>query len=270
MEYNINFEEIRDKVFINMPIDKIGRYIGLVEKHRFNLEISIDYSMDNFSLSEIRDYAARLNELGIRMTVHAPYNEIFLGAPDKLIREASLKRMDLAFEVIGFFNPLSVVVHLNFENRRFGFFYDEWLSLTLDNIKKYINKCIEMGSILVIENVYEETPDVILEIISAMNGYPVYHCVDVGHVNAFSDSDLQMWIDKTSGFIRQFHLHDNDGTDDAHDAIGNGNINFNLIVDFISNMEKVPIITLEPHTEENLWRSLHEIKRIGLVDVIKR
>jgi hypothetical protein len=74
-------------------------------------------------------------------------------------------------------------------------------------------------------------------------------------VSAFSDTRLP------DGSMPQpvnppFHLHDNDGTRDHHLPIGSGSIRFGLVRDFIAKMKEKPIITLEPHSEEDIWRTL--------------
>lgn len=262
-------DEIAQRVFVNMPFKDIGKHMALIEEYTFNLEIGIDYhAIDSFSSTIFKETAERLRSLGISMTVHAPYNEIFLGAPDRMIRDASLLRMESAFELIPCFSPLSVVIHLNYEERRFGFIYEEWLSLIIPPMKRYAERCGEMGAVLAIENVYEEKPDAMAEVFEALDGYPVSHCLDVGHLNAFSDTGIGEWIEKMGGYIAHFHLHDNDGSSDSHSPIGRGNIDFKLIGDFITGMDKIPLITLEPHNEEDLWVTLEGFKGVGLYDVL--
>jgi sugar phosphate isomerase/epimerase len=264
-----SLDEITRGVFINMPLRDIGEHMSLIEKYPFNLEIGMDYySIDNLSSKIIRKTAERLKGSGISMTVHAPYNEIFLGAPDRMIRDASLLRMESAFELIPWFSPLAVVIHLNYEERRFGFIYDEWFSMIIPALKRYAERCGDMGAFLAIENVYEESPDAMASVLEALDGYPAYHCLDVGHLNAFSDTGIDEWIEKMGRYITHFHLHDNDGSEDSHSPIGSGNIDFKLVGDFISTMEKRPLITLEPHNEKDLWATLSGFKRMGLVDVL--
>ncbi|MDY6970308.1 MAG: TIM barrel protein [Spirochaetota bacterium] len=266
MKLNDRTRRIIDRVFINMPIRLINdKYLRLIEKHRINLEIGLDYySLDNYSYSYIRTLAEQLKKFGTIMTVHAPFNEIFLGAPDRLIREASLSRMDEAFELAQYFSPQSIVMHLNFEMRRFGFIYDEWFANIIPNLKVYAERCREIGAILAIENVYEETPDAMISIMNNLEEYPVCHCMDVGHVNAFSSVGIPDWIEKTESFICQFHLHDNNGYEDTHAPIGHGNIDYSVIVEVVSKMKRPSIITLEPHSQEDLWRTLKGFEQIGL------
>lgn len=269
MKKNNLHDEIARRVFINMPFKDIDRHMALIEGYPFNLEIGVDYySIDNFSAKTFRETAERLRSLGISLTIHAPYNEVFLGAPDRMIRDASRMRMESAFKLIPCFSPISVVMHLNYEERRFGFVYEKWFSLVIPPLKQYAEICGEMGAVLEIENVYEEKPDAMGEVFEALDGYPVSHCLDVGHLNAFSDTGIGEWIAEMGRYITHFHLHDNDGASDSHSPIGRGNVDFKLVRDFISGMEKKPLITLEPHCEEDLWVTLEGFKKFGLYDVL--
>ncbi len=258
------------KVFISMPAKKIDdHYWKLIERNRLNLEIGLDSaSLDTLGKGRLADIARGLKDLGLAATVHAPFNEIFLGAPDRLVREAAIARLDGAFDIAEAFAPRAVVVHLNFEERRFRYLYDNWMELVIPNIIRYAERCAAMGALLSLENVYEETPAAMAEVFERLKRYPVGHCLDVGHVSAFSYTPLAGWFDATGPYIRHFHLHDNDGTRDGHLPIGSGSIRFDMVRDFIAKMKEKPIITLEPHSEDDIWRTLDGFVSTGLLDAM--
>jgi sugar phosphate isomerase/epimerase len=266
------YKEIIKGVFICMPLINLDeRYTKLIKEYRFNLEIGIDFrALDRFPARYFRKTADRLLDLGISTTVHAPFHELFLGAADRLVRKAAVKRIDAAFKAAEYFAPKSVVVHLNFEEKRFRFIYDEWFSQIVPNLKRYAEKCGKMGAFLSIENVYEEVPDAMIEVFSELKDYPAFHCLDVGHLNAFSKTNLDIWLQSMGSYIRQFHLHDNDRTNDTHSPIGTGNIDFNKIRTFISKMNTKPVITLEPHTEEDLWKTLDGFRDAGFPGAVAK
>jgi sugar phosphate isomerase/epimerase len=259
-------------VFICIPLINLNeRYLELIKKYRFNLEIGIDFrALDRFSDEYFKRTAKSLLKLGIRTTIHAPFHELFLGAPDSFVRKAAVKRMDAAFKAAEYFRPKSVVVHLNFEERRFRFVFDEWFGQIVPNLKRYAEKCDKMGAFLSVENVYEETPDAMIEIFSELKDYPAYHCLDVGHLNAFSKTTLEVWLKSLGKHIRQLHLHDNDAANDTHSPIGTGKIDFGRIRTFISGMDPKPLITLEPHTEEDLWTTLDGFRKTGLLWAVEK
>lgn len=262
-------QEIRDalrRVFITMPVRLIDeRYIHLIESYRMNCEIVLDFrALDAYPRTYLRGLAKRLQALGIRMTVHAPFHEIFLGAPDMLVREAAVERMDRAFAAAALFRPESIVVHFNYEDRRFGFLYEEWLANIIPNLKRFAEKAGAMGSFMALENVYEENPRAMKEALGMLRGYPAWQCLDTGHVNAFSRTGLRAWLKQMGPFIRQMHLHDNDGSGDSHGHIGSGTVDFGLVADFISRSKVKPLVTLEPHSEEDIWKTLRGLHAKGL------
>ena len=78
-------------------------------------------------------------------------------------------------------------------------------------------------------------------------------CLDTGHLNVFSSAELNVWIQRLGPFIRQIHIHDNDGFLDQHLPPGQGNIDFNPLFRFLEGrVDDPPLITLEPHREEDL------------------
>lgn len=255
------------QVFITMKArDFERRFAPFVERWRMNCELVLDHhALDSFAKKDFRRIAKYLSSLGVRRTIHAPFQELFLGAPDILVRKAAMERLDYAFDIAGLFNPESIVLHLNYEEKRFGFVYAEWIKNIIHNLACFAKKAETMGAMLALENVYEETPDTMREVLSRLSGKNVGCCLDVGHVNAFSHAALRQWLAKTGEFIRQFHLHDNDGRKDAHWPIGDGNIDFSRVARYISSAKHAVLVTLEPHTEAHIWKTLEGFCAKGLL-----
>jgi sugar phosphate isomerase/epimerase len=80
---------------------------------------------------------------------------------------------------------------------------------------------------------------------------------------AFSLEDLSVWLQSLGKHIEQLHLHDNLGTQDDHLALGEGQIDFRLLLKHVKGKKSdPPIITIEPHREEDLWPSLEYLEGI--------
>ena len=54
-------------------------------------------------------------------------------------------------------------------------------------------------------------------------------CVDIGHAN--TTGQLDQILDATEGRIMNIHIHDNDGKQDQHLTVGDGNIDFRHVLD---------------------------------------
>ncbi|MDH7592758.1 MAG: sugar phosphate isomerase/epimerase family protein [Methanomicrobiales archaeon] len=79
--------------------------------------------------------------------------------------------------------------------------------------------------------------------------------LDIGHahLNDCLDKFLEMPI-------AHFHLHDNDGKEDTHSAIGKGNIDFGRVIDAMGRSRAAPIVEVE--TYEGTVESLGALRRM--------
>jgi sugar phosphate isomerase/epimerase len=259
-------------VHISMPFGKLdAAMLALVGEHRLNLEIGINHhALDTYTPDGFRAVATALADAGISTTVHAPFQELFPGAPDRLVRETARARLDAAFDLAPLFRPASVVMHLNFEYRRFGFVHRDWLARTAVEIDRYAERAAGMNALLCLENVYEESPDIFGEVFAKITAKNVRHCLDVGHLSAFSRIGLAEWLAGAGRFVGQFHLHDNDGSGDRHAPLGEGSVDFAAVRDFMAGMGAVPIVTLEPHTEPDIWKTLAGFSALGFPEVLEK
>jgi sugar phosphate isomerase/epimerase len=87
-------------------------------------------------------------------------------------------------------------------------------------------------------------------------------CFDIGHQFVFGKVSLDSWIDMLGPYIGQLHLHDNSGSKDEHLPLGSGKIDFYPLIGFLKKRKKLPLITLEPHKEADLWLSMEYLSRM--------
>lgn len=63
-----------------------------------------------------------------------------------------------------------------------------------------------------------------IEIFREVDNPRLRMCLDVGHVNAYSPVPVEEWVSACAEFLSHFHIHNNDGSQDAHCAPGEGTI----------------------------------------------
>lgn len=100
--------------------------------------------------------------------------------------------------------------------------------------KDFLRK--DPGVQIVLENVLEETPDMLLNIVKGVGDSRLRLCLDIGHVNAYSKTPVTDWLKAWASYISHFHIHNNDGTQDQHHALQDGNI---PMKDFLLRAEKL-------------------------------
>jgi sugar phosphate isomerase/epimerase len=183
------------------------------------------------------------------------------GAVDKKILKATRDRLKEAFDLIPIFDPLSVVFHTGYDRKRYHEVDDEWLETAVETWTPLVKGLEGSRTTLMIENVYERTPRMLLRLLNSLDKQKVGFCFDTGHMSAYSETSMEGWLKVLGPFIKELHLHDNNGIQDDHLAIGRGKINFEFLFAYIEENGSKPIITLEAHKEKWMLESLDTLSR---------
>ena len=80
------------------------------------------------------------------------------------------------------------------------------------------------GVEIVLENVLEDDPRWLLDIVAGVDDPRLRLCLDIGHVNAYSSVPLTDWLELWAPYLSHLHIHNNDGSRDEHRALNEGTI----------------------------------------------
>jgi sugar phosphate isomerase/epimerase len=254
-----------DKIQVNIPFTMLfASHLGRFIQHKINPEIGLSFdALEDYSVADYTNIAERLHKHGLNITLHAPFLDLSPGSPEPAVRSITRHRFEQMLGLVPIFKPKTVVCHTGYDWKRYWPMTETWLENSLE-IWSWLGANVQaQGGQLVLENVYEHDPEVMRIIIERLEPQNVGFCLDIGHQAVFARCSLEQWIDVLGPFLRQVHLHDNCGDRDDHLALGNGNINFSKLFKLLSSrINERPIITLEPHKEQDLWPSLEYLRKI--------
>jgi sugar phosphate isomerase/epimerase len=255
------YARLLERVQVNAPYRQlVDKYLKLFVKYSINPEIGFDASaLDTYSEAAMVEVARFMAENGRTVTFHGPFMDLAPGGLDETIRKATVNRLQQTLELVPLFGPPSVVFHAGYDASRYHAHREEWLSRSLATWEVLIKVAEEMGVVIHLENVYEQTPEMILSLIEKISSEYLGFCLDMGHMNVFGEVPLAEWLDALGPYLKEVHLHDNDGLRDAHAPIGSGTVPFEELFQYLRDKEMKPLITLEPHEEATLWRSLESL-----------
>ena len=266
MQSNDNFSKLsRSKqallrqVQVNIPFKMLYEtYLDRFLGYELNPEVGIDAgALERFDFSDFQRIAEKLQAHHLSITLHGPFIDLSAGSTDPAIKAVTRSRFEQLLKLVPVFRPRAVVCHAGYDWKRYGYAREEWIESSLDTWSWLAGSLVEQGSRLMLENVYEKEPQDIGIILEGLKNQNVGFCLDAGHLFAFGNGELEPWLEGLGSYIGQLHLHDNHGSNDEHLPLGQGNIDFkHLFAYLISNDLPRPIITLEPHREEDLWPSL--------------
>jgi len=257
--------QIKSHVHVNIPFEMLHTsYLPIFLEQGINPEIGFDaHSLDRYEHTHFADIARQLQRRGLLITLHAPFADLSPGSPDPGIRQWTRHRFEQTLGAVACFMPRTVVCHAGYDAKRYQEGRAQWIEKSLEMWSWFAGELHRAGTRLMIENAYEEDPQDIRAIFEGLSDLGVGFCLDMGHQAAFGRVPLERWLAILGPYLGQVHLHDNHGGGDEHLALGKGTIDFAPLFRAIgAGGKEPPVITLEPHREEDLWPSLTFLERI--------
>lgn len=253
--------------FINAPFHQLQQgMLDFFVQNRLQPEVGLEGDcLWNVSIDDFRNTAETLQKNGLACTLHAPFFDLAPGAIDEKIRKVTREKLRRAFDLIPLFKPRSIVCHLGYEENKHSYKFEKWLKYATETWRGLIDIAAQHNTLVMFENTYEVTPEIHHKLLTDLDSPHVKYCLDTGHLMAYAGTSWQLWLDRLLPWLGQLHLHDNNGKRDDHIAIGTGLFDFKELFAFLRDNKQQPIITLEPHSKEDLWMSLKNINDMDLL-----
>lgn len=212
---------------------------------RYNLGMEIAEYCTAWNMDERfaeTDVSVRRKIEGIpNRVLHAPFNELFPCAIDPKARELAASRYRQAIGLAKQYGATKVIIHGGYNP---WIYYPVWYrSQSILFWKDFLKD--DPGVEIVLENVLETEPDLLLDIIKGVDHSKLRMCLDVGHVNAYSKTSVMDWLKACAPYISHFHIHNNDGSWDTHCALNNGSIPMRELLNRAETLCPGATITLE-------------------------
>lgn len=263
-------DRIKKRCFINAPwYDLKEKYLDFFLEQGIQPEIGLEglclYNEDRKNFVRV---AASLEKRGLSCTLHAPFFDLTPGGLDPYLLEKTREKLHIAFDLITVFRPCSIVCHLQFELNKHGYVFDEWFTAAFATWVQLLDKARKHNVPVMFENTYEKDPSTHKNLLQRLNSEFAGFCLDTGHLLAFAGSTWQEWLPEMLPWLGQLHVHDNNGQSDEHLAPGRGIFDFTSLFKYLKRHNCHPILTFEPHSEEDLKQTFSYLEETGLLDNI--
>lgn len=232
-----------------------------------NLKVHAEFSfssndVDQLKNDELNRIAEAINKIQASSTIHAPFFDLNIASVDKMIRNISYKRLVWALNTAQKLGSTIVVIHPAYGNLDSMNRFDKWFELAAPSLEKLVKKAQELQIKIAFENIYDSCPDYLAKLCQQFDTDTVGICFDVGHYNIFSETSIYKWLETIGNKIIEVHLHDNDGTYDQHLAIGDGNLNYQPLVEWLNSLPEAsfPALTLEVKQHTHAIKSVNYLK----------
>lgn len=220
----------------------------LEEYINLNIGVEIqDFTEPNLSYNEIKElvnsYKELLRDFPNIKSLHGPFLDLKPASPDEEIRRISYNKYlrtiniakELEMDYIIFHSQINpylnepFISNLNNTQSR-----DFWKMIT--------EETKEFKEIILIENIFEESPQLLKEYMSTLDMENVKVNLDIGHAR-LGNVTLEDWISELKDHIAYIHLHWNNGKHDQHmEPLGE---DIEYIKSLLKKYNINPVISLE-------------------------
>ena len=195
-------------------------------------------------------------------TLHAPYNELLPQAIDQKVVAVAYDRYDKTWEYCLRFGASKMIVHANYIE---DLYYSGWfVNRHVEFWKRFLGEHPE-DVIICLENVMEQQPDLLQEIIKKVDDPRFKMCLDVGHANLSSMAPID-WLRVSAPYISHYHIHNNDGPaglprrnmGDKHAALDKGIIDMLTLLRTAEQLTPEATAAIESYEPEACVRWLRD------------
>lgn len=208
-----------------------------------------------------------------RLGIHGPFDGLTPLTHDAKVRALAQTRLAQGLEFAAELGATHMVVH-----SPFVFFGSPFLpshpsrprAELVDAAREALDPLVQLAQqyhiMLVIENIFDTNPVLIVDLLRAFNSEYVRASIDTGH--AFINQRVggptpDQWVRETNDLLQHLHIQDNDSHTDRHWAPGDGNINWYALFEALSALKQSPRLILETTSSQKVKRGAAYLARCG-------
>ncbi len=199
------------------------------------------------------DWQRRLEELRPRLealpgprALHGPRSDLNPGLRDRGLVAFCRERYRRALEVAAALGASVAVFHTGFNPLiRAPGFERRWLQRSADFWRGLGEEASPFGITVLLENVWEPQPQILRDLVDAVDLPTVRACLDIGHANIYSRQPAGEWLSALGDRVVYVHLHNNDGRMDTHASLERGTVDYARILPLLLLSPQPPALVLE-------------------------
>lgn len=242
------------------PFDRMVKRLGTM--NTCYIEI-LDDGIHELNKNRVVVLKEAAKSFSIQYSLHAPFADINIASPSKIMLGASMKRLK---QSMAYANQLDAKVWVFHPGAKTGIgqFYPgaDWKQ-NVESIKKLYKSAEEFGLNIALENLpakyyfFMSKPEEFARFYRETN-LPIGITMDLGHANL--EGHIEGFFNLLADKIIHIHASDNDGSDDQHFGIGYGKIDYTWVAEKLKETGFDKSIIIESIT--NVPETITKLKQL--------
>lgn len=247
----------------------VSRQLDRLSEKRLGVEVTLfdtEWLLSLDKTTVVRRLGDELAGRGIDVTVHAPIFDLNPGSLDPVIRKHTRRCWERAIAVAGALRAHQINFHTGYLPLLPASTLPGWLALSLETWERVVELAGDAGMTLLLENMFEPSPQVLLEIRSQLEPRLVGFTLDIAHSHIYGTVSVETWWRELGEWVHEVHLHDTDTFSDDHLPIGEGALDWRRIFVDLFRHAPAAVKVIEMPVEAAL-QSLARIRAGGYGDI---
>lgn len=261
-----------ETVLLSANINNVEACVELSQAHGLGIEVmafAFPQILDGKWKDSVTQYKNLLRPVPGPITLHGPFMDMAPGSPDPQINHICMDRYRHAIHIASELEAKKIVFHANFISAIHNLSYREnWHQRNVTFWGEIAEFAKTYGITIAIENMWEFDPSIIVDILREVNHPNLRACLDVGHAHLFGpDYSFETWLTMFEPWLIHMHMNNTHGKLDTHNALGDGIINYDHILNRLRKLDTMPTMVLELYEVHEMRDSLPFFNLAGHEDL---
>ncbi len=197
------------------------------------------------------------------LSMHGPFIDLVATSPDPEVVSVTRQRHEVAMDAAASLGISHYITHTNYMPMiRISGYRENWIRSMLDFWLPLADKAGRSNMVICLENVWENSPEIQVELISLANHPHLRATFDNGHALIFSKISSAKWVEILGSCMAHCHLSDNFGEIDEHSAVGAGRENWPALMTAIRTHSPQATLVAEADSLEKNRQSITRLKKL--------
>lgn len=238
------------------PFNHMVKRLGTMDTKYIEILDDGSHELDKKRVAALKEAA---KSYGLEYSLHAPFADVNIASPIKPLLNASLKRLKQSLANANAMDAKLWVFHPGQRTGIGQFCPGADFKQNCQSIQQLYKVAEEYGVNIALENLPAKywflmnTPEEFMKMYRETN-LPIGIVMDLGHANL--EKQIEPFFNLLADKIIHIHASDNNGADDQHFGIGEGNIDWNWFIQTLkkNGYDKSVIIESITHVPESVQK----------------
>jgi sugar phosphate isomerase/epimerase len=242
------------------PFNRMVKRLATMDTRYIEILDDGSHDLNKNRISLLKESA---KSYSLTYSLHAPFADINIASPIKVLLDASIKRLTHSLANANAIDAKMWVFHPGQRTGIGSFYPGADFKQMCQSIELLYDKAEEYGINVALENLPAKywflmnTPEDFKKMYRE-TGLPIGVAMDLGHANL--EGQIQPFFNQLADKIVHIHASNNDGSDDQHFSVEDGNIDYNWFAETLKKIGYDRTVIVE--SMHKVPQSIQKLKRL--------